>query len=71
MLIRSLHSSPAALERTLQRFGAGREKNDEINAPLPEEDGGEAPKPIDPHVAEKGRAIAGQALQVLEAIQVE
>jgi hypothetical protein len=71
VLIRSLHSSSAALERTLQRFAVGQEKNDEINAPLPDEDGGEAPEPIDPHVAEKGRAIAGQALQVLEAIQVD
>jgi len=71
VLITSLHSSPAALERTLQRFVVGVEKNDEINALLPDEDGGEAPEPVDPHVAEKGRVIAGQALQVLEAIQVD
>jgi len=71
ILIRSLHSSPAALEGTLRRFAAGQEQNDEMNASLADEGRGEAPELIDPHAADNWRVVAKQALEALEAIQVD
>lgn len=75
ILLRSLHSSPAALERVLRSLVVMQEEQGEINELIEnsEEMVAEAisPKQIDPTTAKKAREIAGRALQELEVIQVD
>jgi hypothetical protein len=71
-LIRSLHSSPAALEGALRRLVAGSEEEEKFDALL--EDTAEialegAAKPADSGTADAVPTIAGKALHELEAIQ--
>lgn len=71
VLFRTLCSSPAALENALRRFAAGPKEQDETNELLEDSEEKGSLQPMDPIAVEKARAIAGQALQELEAIQVD
>jgi superfamily II DNA or RNA helicase len=72
-LLRSLHSSPAALERTLQDFALPPEEQEETNLLLEAlgEIEDDAPTEIEPIDAAKARTIAVRALDEMEAIQVD
>jgi superfamily II DNA or RNA helicase len=74
-LVRACHSSPAALEATLRKVAAEpHAESDAIWAGTVEEKEEEVPdesriSPADPVIAEKTRAIAAGALQVLDAVR--
>ncbi len=72
MLVRCLHSSPAALERILSWLALGPEQTEEMSAGFTPYDGSEAPEPVGAlDVPEVARAIAQRALELLEVVQVD
>lgn len=75
VLLRSLESSPAALEGALQRIAEGLEKQESVDALL-EASEEEVPEDrltmrLDHATAEKAAGIAARALQEIEAIGVD